>query len=116
MMRVTLIEDDTLVRETILGALEAEGMEVEDLANAEDAVVLLDSGQVPDVLVAEVNLGAGLSRSDLAGVLISGMPVGDNAGRLFQQRHGRFLRKPFAAELLSRPVREAAGDVTACPG
>ena len=58
-MRVLLIDDDALVRLLLLDTLAAEGIEVDGLANAEDALVLLGAGQVPDVLVAEINLGPG---------------------------------------------------------
>jgi CheY-like chemotaxis protein len=62
-MRVMLIEDDALVRRMISEALDADGMEVAGLASAEDALVLLGAGQVPDVLVADVNLGPGGPRT-----------------------------------------------------
>ncbi len=84
-MRVLLIDDDPLVRQTLMDTLATEGIEVDGLANAEDALVLLGAGQVPDVLVADIDLGAGLSGLDLAAiarerhpavqvVLISGKP------------------------------------------
>ena len=46
--------------------LAAEGIEAHGLAGAEDALVLPRSGQVLDVLVADIDLGAGLSGLDLA--------------------------------------------------
>jgi CheY-like chemotaxis protein len=58
-VRVLLIDDDALVRETLVDTLAAEGIEVDGLANAEDALVLLGAGQVPDVLVADIDLGPG---------------------------------------------------------
>ncbi len=67
-MRVLVIDDDALVRETLADTLAVEGMEVDGLANAEDALVLLGANQVPDVLVADVDLGAGLTGLDLARV------------------------------------------------
>jgi DNA-binding response OmpR family regulator len=56
-MRVMLIEDDALMRGLIAEELGEEGMEVDGLASAKDALILLGAGQVPDVLVADVNLG-----------------------------------------------------------
>ena len=116
-MRVLLIEDDELVRLALSEAMDREGMEVDGLSNAEDALILLGAGQVPDVLVADINLGAGLSGFDLADIarerhphveviLISGaMP---DPARRSMRRHERFLHKPFAPDDLVSALREAA--------
>jgi DNA-binding NtrC family response regulator len=116
-MRVLLIDDDPMVRQTLADTLADEGIEVDGLANAEDALVLLGAGQVPDVLVADIDLGAGLSGLDLAGiarerhpavevVLISGASPGP--GQPAPGRHERFLRKPFAPAALAEAIRAAA--------
>lgn len=116
-MRVLLIDDDALVRQTLADTLAAEGIEVDGLANAEDALVLLGAGQVPDVLVADIDLGPGLTGLDLAAiarerhpaaevVLISGtVPDPGVLGR-----RERFLRKPFAPAALAEAVLAAAKD------
>ena len=118
-MRVLLIDDDPLVRQLLSETLADEGIEVDGLANAEDALVLLGAGQVPDVLVADIDLGPGLSGLDLAGiarerhpavevVLISGTappPVPASP-----DRHERFLQKPFAPSALAEAIRGAARD------
>ena len=62
-MRVLLIDDDALVRQTLADSLAEESIEVDGLANAEDALVLLSAGQVPDVLVTDIDLGAGPERA-----------------------------------------------------
>lgn len=116
-MRVLLIDDDTMVREMLAETLAAEDIEVDGLANAEDALVLLGANQVPDVLVTDVDLGAGLTGLDLARiarerhptveiVLISGKPLEGNQG--FGERRERFLLKPFASDALAEAIREAA--------
>ena len=116
-MRVLVIDDDALVRETLADTLAAEGMEVDGLANAEDALVLLGANQVPDVLVADVDLGAGLTGLDLARVarerhpgvevvLISGKPL-DPAESPFG-RPERFLLKPLSPAALAAAIRDAA--------
>ncbi|MBX9698395.1 MAG: response regulator [Acetobacteraceae bacterium] len=122
-MHVMLIEDDPLVREVVMDSLSAEGMAVEGLASAEDALVLLGAGQVPDVLVADINLGAGLDGADLVAIarerypeveaiLISGQSPDEAFGRL-GPGHLRFLPKPFAPDALSRAIRDAAADAAA---
>jgi DNA-binding NtrC family response regulator len=123
-MRVMLIEDDPLMRGLIAEMLADEGMEVDGLASAEDALILLGAGQVPDVLVADVNLGPGLSGCGLAQiarerhpgvevVLISGAPPPPAA--VHALRHQRFLRKPFAPEALAAAIREAAAVAASNP-
>ena len=67
-MQVLLIEDDALLRMTLSDTLSEAGIEVNGLANAEDALILLGAGQVPDVLVTDISLGEGLSGFDLADV------------------------------------------------
>ncbi len=118
-MRVLLIDDDEAVRTMLADTLAEEGIEVDGLANAEDALILLAAGQVPDVLVADVNLGGGLTGFDLADIarsrhpdleviLISGsapLPAGHAL-----QRHERFLAKPFAPDDLAREIRAAAAE------
>ena len=116
-MRVLLIDDDALVRESLTDTLAEEGTEVDGLATAEGALVLLGAGQVPDVLVADIDLGPGLSGLDLAAiarerhraaevVLISG--TAPDPGRLSLGRRGRFLRKPFTPSALAEAIRGAA--------
>jgi CheY-like chemotaxis protein len=114
-VRVLLIDDDALLRQTLGDTLAAEGIEVDGLADAEDALVLLGAGQVPDVLVADIDLGPGLSGLDLASlalerhpavevVLISG--TAPDPGRLGCRE--RFLRKPFPAAALAEAILAAA--------
>ena len=115
-MRVLLIDDDALVRQTLADTLAEEGIEADGLACAEDALVLLGAGQVPDVLVADIDLGPGLSGLDLAAiarerhpgaevVLISGtVPDPGLLGR-----RECFLRNPFAPAALAKAILAAAG-------
>ena len=116
-MRVLVIDDDALVRETLAETLAAEGIEVDGLANAEDALVLLGANQVPDVLVTDIDLGAGLTGLDLARIaferhpsveiiLISGKPLDQDQGA--SGRRERFLRKPFSPAALAAAIRDAA--------
>src|SRR5215203_2977113 len=117
-MRMLLFDDDALVREMLGDTLAEEGMEVDGLANTEDALVLLGAGQVPDVLVADIDLGPGLSGLDLAAitrarhpgaevVLISGSAP-DPGQQPALGRRERFLRKPFAPAALAEAIRGAA--------
>jgi DNA-binding NtrC family response regulator len=115
-MRVLLIDDDALVREVLADTLAEQGIEVDGLASAEDALVLMGAGQVPDVLVADIDLGAGFGGLDLAAiarerhpaaevVLISG--TAPEPGQPSLRRRERFLRKPFAPSTLAEAIRGA---------
>ena len=124
-MQVLVIDDDPLVREMLAETLAEEGIEVDGLANAEDALVLLGANQVPDVLVTDVDLGARLTGLDLARIalerhpgveiiLISGKPLDEGKG--VPGRRERFLRKPFPPAALAAAIREAAAAAAARAG
>lgn len=117
-MRVLLIEDDAATRLLLAEALAALGFDVDGLTNAEDALVLLGAGQVPDVLVTDIHLGPGLNGLDLAEmakakhpdvgiVFISAMQEEEQARRL--EVRERYLRKPFTARDLARVIRGIDG-------
>lgn len=116
-MRVLLIEDDAEARASLAELLGEAGIEVDGLANAEDALVLLGAGQVPDVLVTDIDLGPGLDgvglaemaqarHPDVGIVFISGDPQDAHGHRL--GTHERFLQKPFRASELAAAIRDAA--------
>ena len=115
-MQVLLIEDDHHVRANLVELLSMHGIEVDGLTNAEDAIVLIGAGQVPDVLVTDINLGAGLDGVGLAEmaqarhpnvgvVFISGKPYDKHERRL--GKHERFLQKPFQTSDLAAAIRDA---------
>jgi DNA-binding NtrC family response regulator len=124
-MRVLLIEDDDLVRMVLSETLGSDGIEVDGLANAEDALILLGAGQVPDVLVTDVDLGPGINGFDLAEIarsrhpgvqviLISGT-VPEEAGQ-GPHRQSRFFQKPFAPADLAAAIRQAGSQPDSSPG
>lgn len=114
-MRVLLIEDDNLVRTLVADILLDEGIEVDAVSNAEDALVLLGSGQVCDVLVTDINLGAGLDGLALADSVRSRYPeiavvfVSGNLpapGEISPR--DRFLAKPFRPQQLVTIIEQLA--------
>ncbi len=115
-MQVLLIEDDPALRSTLTDLLAAEEMEVDGLSNAEDALILLGAGQVPDVLIADVDLGNGLSGFDLSDVartrhpdveviIISGQPPAEGGRQ--PRAHETFLQKPFSPDAFLAAIRAA---------
>ena len=125
-MRVLVVEDDPVIREMIAEILIEEGVEADGVGYAEEALVLLGSGEQIDLLVTDIDLGDGLTGMDLAAIarsrhagvellFISGHSE-DRAGQA-PSPHERFLQKPFRAQDLVAILREARarispGDVT----
>lgn len=114
-----LIDDDALVRGLLMDTLAEESIEVDGLV---DALVLLGAGQIPDVLVTDIDPGAGLSGLDLASIARERCPAVEvvliggtspDPGRSSFGRHDRFLRKPFAPAALTDAIRGAARDAAA---
>jgi DNA-binding response OmpR family regulator len=104
-MRVLLIEDDEVVRDLIAEGLLDHGLDVSGLAFAEDALVLLGSGEPFDVLVTDIDLGDGLTGMDIELIYISGRPT-DREGRS-PHPHEHLLLKPFRPSELIALIREA---------
>ena len=112
-LRICLVEDDGLVRDTLIMVLEDEGMLVSALTSGEAALAFLQGApDPPDLVVSDVNLGPGIDGvelltalrqiwPDLPAVLISGRPApSHNLGA-----RGRFVPKPFALQDLMDAVR-----------
>ena len=115
-MRVLLIEDDEIIREIVAEGLTDDGLDVTGIAFAEDALVLLGSGEQVDGLVPDIDLGDGLTGMDGAAVararhpeveliFISGQAV-DRQGRS-PEPHEHLLLKPFRPSELISLIRTA---------
>ena len=115
-MRVLLIEDDEQIRALLDEGLTEAGLEVTGLSYAEDALVILGSGEPFDVLVTDIDLGGGLTGMDVATVararhadveliFITGRPV-DREGRS-PRPHEHMLIKPFRPSELGALIRRA---------
>ena len=115
---VLLVEDDHLVRMAVALALEQEGFEVSEAADAKQALSMLRDGLNPPVMVTDVDLGVGLSGAELADVVhetlpdlgvifITGRP--GSLGRRVMGRRETVLRKPFTTPALARLVQLMVG-------
>jgi CheY-like chemotaxis protein len=104
-MKVMLIDDDDLVRSTLVEVLEDAGFQVIDFADPREALGTLGAVGWPDVLVTDIDLRSTLNGFDVAAtahgfwptisvVLISGLPA-DHTGQLLDPRD-RYLQKPFS--------------------
>lgn len=66
---ILFIEDDLLVRQTVLPALEAAGFSVVAADNGEDAMQLLDSGKKFDLIFSDIVMPGTISGIDLAEIV-----------------------------------------------
>ncbi|WP_051971987.1 response regulator [Massilia sp. 9096] len=76
--RVLFVEDDPLVREAVVRALEEAGFEVLVAASGDEALARLDKGLEVDVMFSDIVMPGKLSGVDLAGLLRErrpGLPV-----------------------------------------
>jgi CheY-like chemotaxis protein len=119
-MRVMLIEDDELVRESIAESLMGDDIDLDGVSNAEDALVLLGAGQLPDVIVTDNRLGNGLSGMQFADIARTRYPEirivlisGERLDRPLK-KHERFVSKPFDPLHLADVVAECHQRQQAC--
>jgi PAS domain S-box-containing protein len=120
--RVLFVDDDELVRETVLAQLEGGGYHVQTASSGPEALALLDAGVAVDVLVTDLAMPGmnGLAtirevhrrRPGLAAVLLTGY-AGDSA--MLGGDDGSFLllRKPVHGATLINRIEAAIGKTEA---
>ena len=115
---ILLVEDENQVRRVSLRMLQAAGYVVHEVANAEDAIALLNSSPVQfDLLLTDVVLprmgGGALAeqvskmRPGIRVLFTSGYSADTVLQRRLLERDVVLLQKPFTAESLAGKVREA---------
>jgi len=115
-VKLLVVDDDTDVLQALIDTLEDAGFVVVRATTAEDALTMAADG-APDVLVTDINLGAGMSGIDLGAearrrwpnlpvIYISGRPWMMN-GHPLREREA-FIRKPFHNRELLGEVRAVA--------
>ena len=92
-MKVMLVEDDELVRATLVDGLEDAGIQVAEFSDPEKALSPPETVDPPDVVITDIDLGSKLNGFDVAAavhhrwpsvrvLLISGLPAGHTGQRL----------------------------------
>ena len=110
--KVLVVEDDPLQRLALADLIIIEGLEVIECANAESAALALDQFALEiDLLITDVNLGAGMNGTDLSRLARQKLPnlsivvvSGEGAPPLAPEMI--FLSKPIALWELRNVVRE----------
>ena len=107
---VMVVDDDRWVRDSVVDLLRDDGYEVAEAPSGEGAVCRLERTRQPAVLVADINLGAGMNGLELAATVRRLWPTmgillvsGDNEALATDAARETFLAKPFTAkQLLAR--------------
>ena len=113
--KVLFVEDDALVREAVLHALQESGFDVLVAHNGEDAVQLLEQGEVPHVVFSDIVMPGKINGIDLAGIVrrrYPNIPVVLATGYTEQQAGipgVQVLAKPYPIERLVSLLAAAQG-------
>jgi CheY-like chemotaxis protein len=115
--KILVVEDEALIGEMVVDALEEQGFDVFLVSNAADALRYVESGARVDALLTDVHLPGGMDGSELASrvrALRPDMPIVYASGRWHPSDGERlvarsvFLPKPYdprdAGTLLMRLV------------
>jgi CheY-like chemotaxis protein len=112
--RVLLVEDEPLISEIAVEALEEQGFVVEVVSNAFDALRRLAGGRSIDILFTDINLAGGVDGATLARrarQLLPDLPVIYTSGRcaldrLEQVDGAMFVPKPYDAFSIGRLLNQ----------
>ena len=121
-MKVLLVEDDELVRTTLVDMLIDAGFEVTEAASPEEALDGDGAIEPPTVLITDIDLGSSLNGFDVAAaahrlwpavsvLYISGLPF-TRKGQELGPRHS-YLSKPFSGNSLLKAINELLRDKVA---
>lgn len=114
-----VVEDDFLVRLTLVDALSDGGFEVLEAADAQEALALICAHAEISAILTDINLPGGFDGFALARaarVIRPGVPVVYASGRYNTAESGkvvdgaRFLAKPFTPALACATLRELMGE------
>lgn len=123
---ILVVEDEALIRLSLRDTLEDCGFNVEEAANADDALKFLEGGGEPDLVFTDVRMPGsmdGFGLADWLGKHRPGLPVfiasGDigmvNTARSLCS-HERLFRKPYEYDSLIPLMREAISARRKPPG
>lgn len=113
--RILLVEDDPSLRRSVAATLAQLGYHVDEAANADEALVMLQERSAFDAILADYRMPGSMTGLDLitrahdplkAFVLMSAYAEGLDAGSLDSLRV-RYLQKPFSALDLATTIAEA---------
>jgi two-component system, OmpR family, response regulator len=119
---VLVVEDEWLISDMIATSLRDAGYLALEIATGDAAISLLTQGGHFDILLTDINLGAGANGWDVAEafraahphrpiIYVSGNPI--DLGRRIP--HSHFFQKPYKPEDILSACQNAAGSLRAQP-
>jgi DNA-binding NtrC family response regulator len=112
-MKVMLVEDDELVRATLVDSLEDAGIRVTEFSEPQKALRPSDAVDRPDVVVTDVDLHSTLNGFDVAAAVHNRGPLvhvrlpADHTGQRLDPRD-RYLLKRVSSRRMRRTIDELA--------
>ncbi len=110
---VLVVEDQELLRRMLSRTLSLMGMKVQLARGADEALLMTEGGQLPDLLISDVVMPGSIDGAELAARLRKrhpSLPVILMSGNAqIEKQDWRFLRKPFSVSQLKQAVAEAVG-------
>jgi CheY-like chemotaxis protein len=111
---ILIVEDEALVRLDAAECLRGGGYGVHEARNATDAMDLLRSESIVDLLFTDINLGKGLNGIELALWALGNLPrlkilvtTGETLKAVIPRVLGTILMKPYADDELLERVKHA---------
>ena len=115
---VLVVEDDPDVRDFVVTVLDGLGYRVIDAPAAAAARVVLEDGEMIDLMVSDVILPGGVSgpefaeevrhhNPDMRVIFMSGFTADASIGNHVSGSHKVLLKKPFRRDQLAQVVRQA---------
>ena len=107
---ILIVEDDPIIRWSGAETLEDAGFEVLEAANADEALLLLESHGAVSVLFTDVDMPGKIDGLELARITANRWPfihIIVASGQTHARRmpgHGRFVPKPYLPEQIVRDI------------
>ncbi|MCK5133503.1 MAG: response regulator [Candidatus Sabulitectum sp.] len=114
--RILVVDDEKIVRETILAILSSIGFEATAVPGGAEALAVLEKGEIPDLMMLDLTM-PGLNGADVfkrlrnKGMIFPVLVVSgyskEKLSSLFPDRGPNgFLQKPFSPDSLKRKLNE----------
>ncbi len=109
-MKISILEDNDSLRNTLVFILKKNGFHIEEFYNPNHLLKAFDNGKIPDILISDINMHE-ISGLEILGIIKSKYPnveviimTGNTSDSLREKAHllgaKTFLLKPFGIKQL----------------